>query len=168
MEPIIWSMLEEGELLLETCFAQLDAPGALGLTSRRLLFAGRGALFRRRQRIVSIPRSDLEELRVHSDRFDTELRARTSQGTYGFFDLEAADAHRMVTAHEQSAIDPTASAAFAQGHGPRLHLAPFVVIGLGAFALIWSGWAGVSLIVAGVVYVLVRRSRAARIPPPPI
>lgn len=156
--------LEPGEVMLEACFAQLTAPGMLLLTDRRLLWAGKGVVFRRRPSRVFIPRGLILELTLIPGRFDSELHVATPGGTFRFFSVDPDQAERLIAAHRGEAVVKTGRELLTDDPGPRLKFAPLLVMVIGvAIAIRWP-IVGLVLVAAGIAYYFLRREHHRRLP----
>ena len=164
VEPLLMARLEAGEVMLESCFAQLTAPGLLLLTDRRVVFAGRGVLLRRRPSIVLVPRSMVNAITVQEGRFDTELHVATDHGTFKFFSVDADSARRLIDAHENHPVTTARTPVLVQVPGPHMKLAPVALIIAGAALAFRWPIAGLAVVLFGVLYHLVRRTRQNRVP----
>ena len=164
VEQLLLAELEPDEVMLDSCFAQLTAPGTLLLTDRRLIFVGKGVALRRRPRRVLIPRSEVVSIDVFPGRFDTELHIATTQGTFRFFSVDSAEALRLATAHATHPIASTRGTMTVDDPGPRVKLAPVLVVAAGAAIAAWWPLIGFGVIAIGVVYIFLRREHAGRVP----
>jgi hypothetical protein len=164
VEPLLRSRLEAGEVMLESCFAQLTAPGMLLLTDRRLMFAGQGVVLRRRPSIVLVPRSMIKAVTLQQSRFDAELHVATDHGTFKFFSVDVEAARRLIAAHETHKVSISRTPVFIHAPRPRARFAPLLLVIAGAVLAFRWPIVGLTVVGVGVLYKLVRLVRERRVP----